>query len=159
MQNLDGLLPTGWARHRARRRGRAGLGRLGAGAHGRGRWCAGLGAGCWAGRRALGERACLGAGAAGSWARGRKAQRACAGVRGRARQGAAVRSRGAAGARPRRPGRSLGVQLGQVGCFGAPNSVFSPVRLGSFLSHLMNNVHCKINFRKNFFFLNLIKIK
>ena len=56
-----------------------------------------------------------------------------------------MRSRGAAGARP---GRGLGVQLGQVGCFGASNSVFGPVRLGSFLSHLMNTVHCKIKFSK-----------
>ena len=28
------------------------------------------------------------------------------------------------------------------------DSVFGPVRLGIFLSHLMNTVHCKINFRK-----------
>ena len=138
----------------------------------------------------------MGAGAAGSWARGRKAQRACAGVcgreracadgrgraygvhaqagkkadvralgargrqvSGRARQGAAgravgrVRTRGrarqcAAGARQ---ARGLGVQLSQVGCFGASNSGFGPVRLGSFLSHLMNTVHCKINFRKKKF--------
>ena len=160
-----------------------GTGRTGVGA--------GLGAGAlgWA----LGERACVGAGAAGSWARGRKAQRTCAGVygreracadgRGRAhgvhaqagkqadvralgargadseRQGAAGRAAGrgrarqcAAGrgrrARPGQPGRGLGVQLGQVGCFGAPDSVFGPVRLGSFLSHQMNTVHCKIFFRK-----------
>ena len=48
VQNLDGLLPTGWTRHRARRRGAAG--RWGAGAHRCGRWCAGLGAGAlgWA---------------------------------------------------------------------------------------------------------------
>ena len=177
-----------------------------------GRWGAGLGAGRWAGRRALGERACVGAGAAGSWARGRKAQRTCAGVcgreracadgrgrahgvhaqagkqadvlalgargagserqgaagravgrgrtRGRARQGAAMRGRArqcAAGrgrrARPGQPGRGLGVQLGQVGCFGAPDSVFGPVRLGSFLSHQMNTVHCKIFFRKKKIFI------
>ena len=66
MQNLDGLLPTGWTRHRARRRGAAG--RWGAGAHRRGRWCAGLGAG------ALG-RTGVGAGALG-WALGRWAGRA-----------------------------------------------------------------------------------
>ena len=84
-------------------------------------------------------------------------------TRGRARQdawqGAAVRSRGAAGARLGQPGRGLGVQLGQVGCFGAPDSVFGPVRLGSFLSHQMNTVHCKIFFRKKKYLLNLIKIK
>ena len=188
VQNLDGLLPTGWARHRAHRRGRWGAG-LGAGALGR--WGAGLGAGRWAGRRALGERACVGAGAAGSWARGRKAQRTCAGVcgrewacadgRGRAhgvhaqagkqadvlalgargagseRQGAAGRAVGRGRTRGRaRQGaavRGLGVQLGQVGCFGAPDSVFGPVRLGSFLSHQMNTVHCKIFFRKKKIFI------
>ena len=139
----------------------------------------------------------MGAGAAGSWARGRKAQRTCAGVCGRERacadvcgreracadgrgrahgvhaqagKQADVRALGARGAGSERQGaagravgrgrtrgrarqcaagaRGLGVQLGLVGCFGASNSVFGPVRLGSFLSHLMNTVHCKINFRK-----------
>ena len=54
-------------------------------------------------------------------------------------------------------GAGLGVQLGQVGCFGAPDSVFGPVRLGSFLSHQMNTVHCKIKFSKKKYLLNLIK--
>ena len=159
----------------------------------------------------------MGAGTAGSWARGRKAQRTCAGVCGReqacadgrgrahgvhaqagkqadvralgargagserqgaagrgrtrgrarqdARQGAAVRSRGAAGARP---GRGLGAacarglgQLGQVGVLCTlTRFFFGPVRLGSFLSHQMNTVHWKINFRKKkYILLNLIKIK
>ena len=93
--------------------------------------------------RALGAR---GAGSARQGATGRAAGRGrarqCAAGRGSARQGAAVRGRRA------RPGRGLGVQLGQVGCFGAPDSVFGPVRLGSFLSHQMNTVHCKIFFRK-----------
>ena len=31
------------------------------------------------------------------------------------------------------------------------DSVFGPIRLGIFLSHLMNTVHCKINFRKKKF--------
>ena len=39
------------------------------------------------------------------------------------------------------------------------DSVFSPFRLGIFPSHLMNTVHCKINFRKKKYLLNLIKIK
>ena len=39
------------------------------------------------------------------------------------------------------------------------DSVFGPVQLGIFLSHLMNTVHCKINFRKKKYLLNLIKIK
>ena len=60
---------------------------------------------------------------------------------------------GARRARPGQPGRGLGVQLGQVGCFGAPDSVFGPVRLGSFLSHQMNTVHCKIFFRKKKIFI------
>ena len=190
MQNLDGLLPTGWARHRAHRRGRWGAG-LGAGPLG---WAlgAGLGAGRWARGHAW-ARALQAVGRAGARRSGRV--RACAGVSGRARartrcacagrqasgragarrargrQCAAGRDRtrgrarqdarqGAAGRDSARPGRGLGVQLGQVGCFGAPDSVFGPVRLGSFLSHLMNTVHCKINLRKKKnIFLNLIKIK
>ena len=80
VQNLDGLLPTGWARHRARRRGTAG--HWGAGAHRRGRWCAGLGAG------ALGW-ALQAVGRAGARRSGR--ERACAGVSGRARTGAGAR--------------------------------------------------------------------
>ena len=80
--------------------------------------------------------------------RGRARQ--CAAGRGRARQCAAGRGRRA---RPGQPGRGLGLQLGQVGCFGAPDSVFGPVRLGSFLSHQMNTVHCKIFFRKKKIFI------
>ena len=132
--------------------------RTGAGMRGQARACAeGRG---WA--RARAGRACAGrhaGGRAGSRrARGRQRAAGRGRTRGRARQdarqGAAVRSRGAAGARPGLPGRSLGVQLGQVGCFGPPDSVFGPVRLGSFLSHQMNTVHCKINFQKK----NIYKI-
>ena len=96
MQNLDGLLPTGWTRHRARRRGAAG--RWGAGAHRRGRWCAGLGAGAlgWA----------LGAGREGVWQAAGRAGRALGAARhGRCRQrarGPAPRGVGA--------GRRRGVQ-------------------------------------------------
>ena len=32
------------------------------------------------------------------------------------------------------------------------DSVFGPVRLGIFPSHIMNTVHCKINFRKKIYF-------
>ena len=57
-----------------------------------------------------------------------------------------------------RPGRSMGAQAGPAGpvlvhC--APGSVLArfldPVRLGIFLSHQMNTVHCKIIF----FFKNI----
>ena len=91
--------------------------------------------------RALGAR---GAGSARQGATGRTVGR------GRTRQCAGGRDRRA---RLGRPGRGLGVQLGQVGCFGAPDSVFGPVRLGSFLSHQMNTVHCKIFFRKKKIFI------
>ena len=37
------------------------------------------------------------------------------------------------------------------------DSVFGPVRLGIFLSHIMNTIHCKINFQKKKYLLNLIK--
>ena len=51
--------------------------------------------------------------------------------------------------RPR--ARGLCAQAGPAGPgwgFVHSDSVFGPVRLGSFLSHQMNNAHCKINFRK-----------
>ena len=66
----------------------------------------------------------------------------------------------ARGARPAgRPGRSLCAQAGPGWGFVHSDSVFfGPVRLGSFLSHQMNTVHCKINFQKKNL-LNLIKIK
>ena len=56
------------------------------------------------------------------------------------------------------PGRWMGAQAGPAGpvlvhC--APCSVLAwfldSVRLGIFLSHQMNTVHCKINFRKKKF--------
>ena len=60
----------------------------------------------------------------------------------------------------------MGAQAGPAGpvlvhC--APGSVLArfldPVRLGIFLSHQMNTVHCKINFRKKKYLLNSNKIK
>ena len=92
--------------------------------------------------------------------------------------GAGVGARGAGRERAERAAwargaRSLGVPvragwacwLVSLASFGAQytwlsfDSVFGPVRLGIFLSHLMNTVHCKINFRKKKYLLNLIKIK
>ena len=90
----------------------------------------------------------MGAGALGGTGAGTRGAGARRRVAGRGRR-----------ARPGQPGRGLGMQLGQVGCFGAPDSVFGLVRLGSFLSHQMNTVHCKIFFRKKKNLLNLIKIK
>ena len=70
---------------------------------------------------------------------------------------------GARGARPMRAWACLcalvGLLAGQLGQVGAQctwlsfDSVFGPVRLGIFLSHLMNTVHCKINFRKKKIFI------
>ena len=98
VQNLDGLLPTGWARHRAHRRGRWGAG-LGAGALG-----AGLGAGRWARGRAW-ARALQAVGRAGARRSGRA--RVCADGRGRARTGAGMREHERACADGR--GRAQGV--------------------------------------------------
>ena len=122
-----------------------------------------------------------GEGAGGSWALGERARcrRVVArGVRGQraagARAGTAWARGWAHGARRARPawawpGRWMGAQAGPAGpvlvhC--APCLVLArfldPVRLGIFLSHQMNIVHCKINFRKKktfFFKLNKIQIK
>ena len=115
----------------------------------------------WRARGRASERA---AGRAGVRLGARRARgRQCAAgrdrTRGRARQDARQGVAGGGSARPGRPGRGPGVQLGQVGCFDALDSFFGPVRLGSFLSHQMNTVHCKIFFRKKKNLLNLIKIK
>ena len=102
---------------------------------------AGVGAGCWQ------ERAGR---AGGSSARARSAGgRAGARARGYERQ----RRAGRAGEREGGRLGSLGVQLGQVGCFGHLTWFLDPVRLSIFLSHQMNTVHCKINFQKIFFFI------
>ena len=64
---------------------------------------------------------------------------------------------GARGARPAWawPGRWMGAQAGPVLVHCAPGLVLAqfldPVRLGIFLSHQMNTVHCKINFQKTIF--------
>ena len=78
---------------------------------------------------------------------------------GQARRGRAARAQGCAVGRVAgrtehaghgRPGRWMGAQAGPVLVHCAPGSVLArfldPVRLGIFLSHQMNTVHCKINF-------------
>ena len=125
-----------WASELCRRAGRAGR----------------AAGGCWAGvRQQRGGRA----GRAGN---GRQA-------RGQALRGHAGACGWAHGARRARPawawpGPWMGAQAGPAGpvlvhC--APGSVLArfldPVRLGIFLSHQMNTVHCKINFRNFFFFI------
>ena len=130
---------AGGTQARRRRHGRAGAGR---GASGR----------CGAGRAGR-------AGARGRWTMGRRA----VGARGRRARAAGGRHGHAAG---RHVGRNRRAGHGRLGCLGAAwacswanwlctrctRPVFGPVRLGSFLSHQMNTVHCKINFRKNFFY-------
>ena len=113
-------------------------------------------------------------GARGRARRERQVRRAAgkARTRGGARQGAAGRAGRAAGrhagvrqARGARsagwPGRSLCAQAGPAGPgwgFVHSDSVFfGLVRLGSFLSHQMNTVHCKINFSKKKIFIKLNK--
>ena len=105
------------------------------------------------GRRVRGRRT-LGRGAAGA----RQQRTGRAGNKRQARRGrvgAHGWAHGAHGARPAWawPGRWMGAQAGPAGlvlvhC--APGSVlarfFDPVRLGIFLSHQMNTVHCKIKF-------------
>ena len=76
-----------------------------------------------------------------------------AGARGRPRQGRTGRPAG-------RPVHAWCAQLGQVGCFAAPDSVFGLVRLGIFPSHQMNTVHGEIKFfEKKNIFKKLNKIK
>ena len=114
-------------------------------------------------RRALG--ACRRAGARARADAQARAERRRAG--GSAEAGAGVGARGAGRERVEhaawaRGARGLGVPvragwacwLVSWASFGAQctwlsfDSVFGPVRLGIFLSHIMNTVHCKINFRK-----------
>ena len=104
----------------------------------------GRGRGAAAVRRARGARRQRAAGARATG--GRRAGRHGVGAQGRA-AGRTVRR-----ARPAWawPGRWMGVQAGPVLVHCAPGSVLArfldPVRLGIFLSHQMNTVHCKINF-------------
>ena len=119
----NGLLPIEheagrWAGVGAGRRagGRQACRALGAG----GRATAALGHPGGRGPQALGsagERHDIGTRSAGGWAAGRHA--------GRCRRAGHGRLGGAWPAG--RPGRGLDVQLGQVGCFGAPDSVFGLV--------------------------------
>ena len=148
-----------------------GAGRAGAGRAGRARGACVLGVLGVQGAR--GRRACVGrVGVArrrhGRWSIGRHERRRAAGARqqlaGRAGRAGTAWARGwAHGARRARPAwawpeRWMGAQAGPAGpvlvhC--APGLVLArfldPVRLGICLSHQMNTVHCKINFR-NFFF-------
>ena len=115
-------------------------------------------------RGAQGARGVQASGRAGAGAGGRAGARgAQAGRRQRARQAQAW-ARGARGLGvPVRSGWAC--WLVSWASFGAQctwlsfDSVFGPVRLGIFLSHIMNTVHCKINFRKKKYLLTLIKIK
>ena len=128
-----------------------------AGRAARRRGAGGMGAG-QAGAGALGAQGAQGARGAQATG-GRRAGRHGVGSQGRAagRAGARGWAHGARRARPAWawPGRWMGAQAGPAGpvlvhC--APGSVLArfldPVRLGIFLSHQMNTVHCKINFRK-----------
>ena len=105
-----------------------------------------------AGGRAGGRRAGARGAQAGRRQRARQAQAWARGA-GRERSERAAWVRGARGVGvPVRAG--LACWLVSWASFGAQctwlsfDSVFGPVRLGIFLSHLMNTVHCKINFRK-----------
>ena len=112
--------------------GRQALGRAGSGRHGRVEhrrararsgtaWLAGR-AGSWAGARTIG--------------RSRRADTAWT------RRGARQVQAGARGGPAGRPVRAWCAQLGQVGCFAAPDSVFGLVRLGIFPES--PNEHCSL---------------
>ena len=155
-----------WARQQARAGAcRQQAGRAGAGRVGRARGACVLGVQGARGRRACVGRAGVAQGARGAQASGarRRAARhgraerwrareraaglagvrawaaatrgALAGAHGRRRQGLAGRPAG-------RPVRVWCAQLGQVGCFGAPDSVFGLVRLGIFPES--PNEHCSL---------------
>ena len=68
-------------------------------------------------------------------AEGARTRHGRAGARGRRRQGRAGRPAG-------RPVRAWCAQLGQIGCFAAPDSVFGLVRLGIFPES--PNEHCSL---------------
>ena len=122
--------------------GRAGTGRAGTA---QAAWAGGRGAhGRWGGRRwgalgaaGMGARGAQAAGQARAWqgAAGARTRHGLAGAHGRRRQGRAGRPAG-------RPVRAWCVQLGQVGCFAAPDSVFGLVRLGIFPES--PNEHCSL---------------
>ena len=121
---------------RARRAGRA--------------WQAGMLGACGCG--AQGAQAAWALGGTGAGAR-QQAGRACVGARtgSGARTGArGMRSRGAAGVRPRRWARGLGAWAGLGLALGSALGALGPfsIRFDSFffLSQQMNTVHCKIKF-------------
>ena len=110
-----------------------------------------MGAGATGARARAGVRARAEAQAAGSQGRAER-RRAGGSARDRRRRGAGV---GAWSARPGRAcARRLGVLAGQLGQVGALctwlsfDSVFDRFDSELFLSHEMNTVHCKINFKK-----------
>ena len=166
-ENFDGLLPILWTGHTGvRRRGSwgAGLACVGrrAGVRGALGWRAwDARQGRWrTRRRRLGRGAGGHAGGRRAGARGAQAgrqQRARHGAGGRAGARQGERARGwAHGARGARPTGSTGAQpvragwasWARLGFLCTLTRFFGPVRLGSFLSHQMNTVHCKINFFK-----------
>ena len=179
----NGLLPIEheagrWARRWARcwgaqgvcvaRSGRVGGKELGAGARAVGerqrRWgaqderaCRQLGGtapacwACWAARRLRAGRAgrARQAGVSGRGAAGRAGGARQAGTRGAAGERGTA-GLGVAWAQPVRAGWASWPGWGFVH---SDSVFFGPVRLGSFLSHQMNTVHWKINFRKKKYFI------
>ena len=150
-----------WARRQAQ-------GRWAGRAWGVGLACVGRWAGVRGARQAGSAAGARGRQGAAGVARGRQ-------VRGRRRQaqrgraGACGWAHRARGARPAWvwPGRWMGAQAGPAGpvlVYCGPGSVLArfldPVRLGIFLSHQMNIVHCKINFfsKKKKYLLNSNKM-
>ena len=150
-------LRLGWALRWALGAGRAGAGRVGTA---QAAWARGCGAhGRWGGRR-------WGAGAAGAgarwewqaWARGAQAsgrterhgmapgapRQVGRHSHGRAQpaRGHGMDAQGRAGRPAGRPVRAWCAQLGQVGCFAAPDSVFGLVRLDIFPES--SNEHCSL---------------
>ena len=112
------------------------------------------------GRGAQGLGACRRAGA---WARAdaqaRRGARSAGGQAAAREAGAGVGARGAGRERAERAAWAhWACWLVSWASFGAQctwlsfDSVFGPVRLGIFLSHIMNTVHCKINFQKKKFY-------
>ena len=97
-----------------------------------------------------------GRGARGVQASGRAGAGGRTGAQGRAER---RRAGGSARGRRRRGRAGWACWLVSWASFGAQctwlsfDSVFDPVQLGISLSHIMNTVHCKINFRKKKIFI------
>ena len=139
----------------ARRRGRAG--RAGSGRHGRAEQVQGAGRAAGARHR---RQARARARSDTAWRTGRVGSWAGARTAGRSRRGRAGRWAWVRGPRPTWawPGRAWCAGWASWASFGtlctwlSSGSVFGPVRLGIFLSHQMNTVHCKIKIFLKFFF-------